>query len=295
MNAEAEELTELRYWDDHWAAVQLPQEARHQPGKLYLNEILRVFDRFLPHNDRLTALEVGGAPGTYLAYVRRAFGYRVACLDYSATGCEATERNCKSMGISVDVYNADLFDDRVALPQFDVVYSLGLIEHFSDPVPVVARHIRLLKPGGILLLGVPNFLGINLVFLSRLAPGLVAQHELSVMDLRRWETFEERFNLEVLFKGYVGGFEPGVFRRREDANRRTAVPYFVARVLSRLLSRHGGLLRRLNSRWWSGYAMAVYRRPLDERQGAIYGQVLGDVDVDRQATGDAVVAPASAG
>jgi len=37
---------------------------------------------------------------------------------------------------------------------------LGFIEHFDEPVGVVVRHLDLLKPGGILLLGVPNYGGI---------------------------------------------------------------------------------------------------------------------------------------
>jgi SAM-dependent methyltransferase len=213
--------------------------------------------RHLPAGGR-SMLEVGGAPGQYLAYFHRR-GYAVHALDYSARGCEATAENFRLLGIPGTVYHGDLFDDSLELPTFDIVYSLGLIEHFTDLNAVVERHLRFLKPGGHLLLGVPNFLGINGWFLRRLAPQLMAQHQPPAMDLDRWRAFEASLGLEVLFKGYVGGFEPTVFRRREQRTAGTAVPYGVAVVLSRLLSRRFGFLRRINGRWVSGYAMAVYR------------------------------------
>jgi ubiquinone/menaquinone biosynthesis C-methylase UbiE len=31
---------------------------------------------------------------------------------------------------------------------YDCVYSLGLLEHFDDPTPVLAEMLRVLKPGG---------------------------------------------------------------------------------------------------------------------------------------------------
>jgi SAM-dependent methyltransferase len=258
MDARADALTDQRYWDEYWATISLPREVKRAPGTLYVNEILGVFDRFLPRDDRLTAIEVGGAPGQYLAYMHRRFGYHVACLDYSARGCEATRQNLRLLGIPATVIEADLFAD-VTLPRFDVVYSLGLIEHFADPTLAVERHVRLLKEGGLLVLGVPNFQGVNAWFLARLAPRLLADHEQKAMDLRNWVAFEARCDLEVLFKGYVGGFEPSILRRREEGSWRTVVPYFTTRVLTRLLSRHFRPLRRLNGRLWSGYAMAVYR------------------------------------
>jgi ubiquinone/menaquinone biosynthesis C-methylase UbiE len=40
--------------------------------------------------------------------------------------------------------------------EFDLVYSLGVIEHFNDTARAVTEHIRVLKPGGKALIVVPN-------------------------------------------------------------------------------------------------------------------------------------------
>ena len=185
-------LTDQSYWDDYWNSLSLPRECTRQPRSFYQNAILDVFDRHLPTNPSLSIAEVGGAPGQYLAYMHKHFGYRVTCVDFSATGCQKTTENFRLLGIPGDVIQADIFADDATLPLFDVVYSLGLIEHFADRTPIVERHVSLLKPGGYLVLGVPNFRGVNGWFMRSLGPDVYAAHDIEAMDLRGWRTFEER-------------------------------------------------------------------------------------------------------
>jgi SAM-dependent methyltransferase len=261
LDAPALSRTAASYWDHYWSQVTLPKEYRHTPRAHYLNAILDVFDRWLPAGAGQAAAEIGGAPGQYLAYLHRSRGYRVTCIDYSGTGCAKTVENFRLLDIPGDVVRADITADVSELPAFDVVYSLGLIEHFTDRHRVVANHARLVRPGGYLVLGVPNFRGLTGWFMRTLAPTTYATHEIDAMDLDGWRDFERELGLEVLWKDYVGGFEPSVFTRREDPRPRTLVPYAVARALKLVLSRRLGFLRRINGPRWSGYAMAVYRVP----------------------------------
>jgi 2-polyprenyl-3-methyl-5-hydroxy-6-metoxy-1,4-benzoquinol methylase len=39
--------------------------------------------------------------------------------------------------------------------------SWGLIEHFTDTESVISAHVNLLKPGGILIVSIPNLRGFN--------------------------------------------------------------------------------------------------------------------------------------
>ena len=194
-------------------------------------------------------------------------GYRVTCVDFSAIGCAKTVDNFRLLGIDGDVIEADITTDVGELPVFDVVYSLGLIEHFADRHRIVENHARLVRPGGYLVLGVPNFRGLTGWFMRTLAPRTYATHEIGAMDLDGWREFEEPLQLRVLWKDYVGGFEPSVFARRE--RHATGDPRSVpalARTLKALLSRRLGFLRRINGPRWSGYAMAVYRVGDRERE-----------------------------
>src|SRR5215210_5368799 len=166
--AAAQTLADEAYWDRYWSRITLPREHRHTPRAHYLNAILGVFDRWLPAEPGWTVAEVGGAPGQYLAYLHRSHGYRVTCIDLSATGCAKTIENFRLIGIPGDVVKADITADVSELPAFDVVYSLGLIEHFADRRRVVENHARLVRPGGYLVLGVPNLRGLTGWFMRTL-------------------------------------------------------------------------------------------------------------------------------
>jgi hypothetical protein len=67
-------------WDDYWRELRLPVEVE-KGGSLYVDAITDVFDRFLAQEDRLSVLEIGGAPGQYAAYIHRRLGHEVAVPD----------------------------------------------------------------------------------------------------------------------------------------------------------------------------------------------------------------------
>ena len=255
----AEKLTEQQHWDDYWNSIELPLVIEKTKDKLLLNEELKIFDKYLPHKP-LSVLEIGGAPGQYLAYMHRQFGYEIHCLDYSPTGCRKTEENFALLEIPVKVYKQDIFSDLGDLPQFDVVFSMGLIEHFQDLTDIVKRHNQLLKPGGTLILGIPNFTGINHLFLKRLAPNMLSWHNLKTMDIRTWSDFENELNLEILFKDYVGGFEPMTFLVKEKPSLINNLLFLKARILNRIFHKNFPALRKYNSRHFSGYILGVFRK-----------------------------------
>jgi SAM-dependent methyltransferase len=251
-------LTGQNFWEDYW---------EEQPGKkgkkktsLLIREILKTFDEQLPGGKGLSILEVGGASGEYLLYLTRRFGYKAYSLDYSRIGNEQTLATFSSAGLSVEVYERDLFADNSDLPRFDIVFSLGFIEHFDDPGTVVARHLDLLKPGGILLLGVPNYAGIYQPVLRRLAPSIARTHNMEIMNLGTWKAFEDKLKLKTLFKGYIGGFEPLNMKKLEVNTPWNKLTYNFIRGLMVMFSFRMRFLRRFNSKSWSGYIMGIYRK-----------------------------------
>jgi len=255
-------LTDPEYWDINWENLQLPAVFKKMKEMPQHNELLKAFDKYLPMGDGISALEVGGAPGQYLAYMKYNYSYDISVMDYSSVGCDKARENFKLLNMDGMVYQRDLFADNSDLPQFDVVYSLGLIEHFGDVDGIVHRHLELLKPGGTLLLGVPNFLGINHLFLRFLAPKLLAFHRLPTMNISSWRSFEKKFNLVKVFKGYVGGFTPDILRVQEEKNVITYVLIRVVNILRRIFNSDIPLFRKINSKYISGYAIGIYQKPL---------------------------------
>lgn len=255
-------FTEKEYWDKYWKNHKGPFEIKRRENELLLNEILDIFDRYLPVNENMNVLEIGGAPGHYLMYMAKNYKYKVHSLDYSKVGNELTIKNFQIAGLDVKVYEMDFFSDacNVALPKFDIVYSLGFIEHFEDLKEVIRRHTMLLKTDGILLLGVPNLRGIYRIFLRQTAPIHLSLHNLDSMDLKNWNTFEKELHLKSIFKGYVGGFEPKVMKKLEKKNPMSYLLNFIVKVQKLIFSCNLRFLRKLNSPYWSGYLVAIYKK-----------------------------------
>jgi len=259
---ENQKLTEKEYWDQYWQKYTLPLEVSKSIKNQFLIEILNTFDRYLPYDNKLSILEIGGSPGQYLAYMHKTFGYEISCLDFSSIGCTKTLENYELLKIKGKVYQIDLFSKELDLPLFDIVYSLGFIEHFSDTDLVIEKHLNLIKPGGMLFLGVPNFLGVNHLFLKRLAPQLLSKHNLTVMDLNNWSLFEKKFNLHTIFKGYIGGFQPSNFNRYEKMTVVNFLLLSFTRLLVFTFKRRLKRLRKFNSKLISGYMMGFYKKPI---------------------------------
>lgn len=250
--------TEVRFWDKYWST----QKRSHKSGResLQIKEIKKIFHRYIPKGENIHVLEIGGAYGEYLMFLHDHFHHQVSSLDYSSEGDQATRDRFRQSGKEIRIFERDLFGDLYDLPRFDVVFSLGFIEHFDDPLPAIEKHLELVKPGGLLLLGVPNLDGIYKTVLRRTAPSFEDSHNLQVMDINSWKEFEYKLNLITLFKGYIGGFEPLNMKKRELNTIVARGLNLIATFLTVTLSFHFSLLRRFNSRFWSGYMVGIYKK-----------------------------------
>jgi SAM-dependent methyltransferase len=256
------ELTDDGYWDAYWQehASQLPLEVRREAASLQVQAILDVIDAYLPTAGS-SVLEVGGAPGQYLAYIHRRCTCRCAILDYSASGCALARENFRVLGVELAVYEQDLMAAELT-DRFDVVYSLGLVEHFADYAAAIAAQAKLVKTGGVLLIGMPNFRGVNGWFARHIDRARFESHNLEAMNITGWDSFEQTLGLQRLFRGHVGGIEPAVFATPATSSATGArLLAFTARWLSRALTYRFAPLRRFNRPWLSGYLIGVWRVP----------------------------------
>ena len=257
---ENDRLTDKEYWENRWQRVRTPKEIRRNTKHQVNKVLLKIFDTYLPSKEKLTILEIGGAPGQFLAYLTKQFGYVPHAIDYSPIGCEKMREAFERANMDVTIYNRDIFSDLSDLPRFDIVFSMGFIEHFSDLNSIVEKHIELLKRQGILLLGVPNYRGISQVVLKRLAPQKLSMHNLEAMDTKNWESFEKEQGLQTIFKAYIGGFNPGMYRRCENRTPINQVIRFFFKCVRVLITDRLTFLRNFNSQYWSGYALGIYRK-----------------------------------
>lgn len=259
-NATVTRFTDAAWWDNYWEGFELPAEVTKADGPV-VAAITDVFDRHVPPGG--VALEIGGSSGRYLVYLHRRGGTRGVVLESSPVGHAAAERNFDLLGVPGRAVLGDMFDEQVDVGLVDVVYSLGLIEHFDDPEAVARAHLRHLKPGGLLIIGAPNLAGINAPLFRRLSPSVYQTHDARSADPASWEAFERALGLEVLEKSYVGGFDPQLFWRLESASKLDWLLAITLKQLGKLFRRPRlRALRRYNDRRWSAYAIAVYRKPV---------------------------------
>jgi 2-polyprenyl-3-methyl-5-hydroxy-6-metoxy-1,4-benzoquinol methylase len=253
-------LTDRGYWENRWKRIREPKEIRRDTKHPVNSELIKIFDAYLPQQTGLNILEIGGAPGQFLAYFAKEFGYSAHAIDYSTTGCDKMRQAFEIANLDVAIYNRDIFADISDLPRFDIVFSMGFVEHFSDLDVIVGKHVELLKKQGIILLGVPNYRGISHAVLKRLAPQKLSMHNLEAMDIKNWESFEKKQGLQTIFKAYIGGFNPGMYRRCENRTLMNQLIRFFFKCVRVLITDRLTFLRSFNSIYWSAYVLGIYRK-----------------------------------
>lgn len=255
-----QELTEEEYWDGRWERLKLPVEITKDNARAVTREMMNVFEMYLPKQNGLRILEIGGAPGKWLAYFKKHFHYDINAIDYSGTGCQKMRENFALLHLEAKIYRSNILtDDLSGLTPFDIVYSLGFIEHFQDLSVILEKHLEMVRGGGILILGVPNFLGITEHFLRRTAPRMLTTHNLQAMDLKTWDAFEDKYHLAPIFKGYIGGFDLHNCRRCEKRTPLNRLIRLFFKALTRL-TREIPFLRKYNSKCWSPYFLVLYKK-----------------------------------
>lgn len=146
------------YWSREWSARRVRRSVDLS------NFVHSRFDAFFRrHLSGVTGdlMEVGCAGSIWLPYFHRRFGLRVHGIDYSPVGCRQAEDVLKAHGVAGCIQCRDVFgvnDDLRA--RFQVVFSYGVLEHFSPPEAFLSRVRELCAPGGLVLSVVPNMCGL---------------------------------------------------------------------------------------------------------------------------------------
>lgn len=203
-------LTDVAFWDQGWWQGKRPE-------KLWLyRDVDFEFVRLLRREGGsapVRVLEVGAGGSRVLPYLAWKFGYEVFGADFSLSGCRLLRANLALRQVSGGVLCEDLFQSALPADTFDLVYSSGLIEHFDDLRPVVLAHVRQLKPGGRLVLAVPNLQGFQGKIMRRFAPPLWAMH--NVFGPEDLVALLEDLGLKQIHFGYLGSFLIRILRGSE--------------------------------------------------------------------------------
>lgn len=100
-----------------------------------------------------TALDVGCGAGLLCEPLAR-LGADVTGVDAAPENIAAAKAHAAQSGLAIDYRSGELTE--LGLEQFDVVTSMEVIEHVTDPAAFVAALKAHLKPDGLLILSTPN-------------------------------------------------------------------------------------------------------------------------------------------
>lgn len=188
------------FWS-HYSTDLHTQLSIHRESRRPLHRLLA---QHLPASGTARILEVGcgtALDSCLLAQARS--GMEAFALDLSQQAVAIAQRNAAQLGLPVRTLAADL----TALPfpgeSFDLVFSQGVLEHFTDPLPAVREQARVLRAGGVLVVDVPQ--KYNLYTLGKRRAMQAGrwpwgwETEYSVGELREWG---QQINLEPI--GAVG-------------------------------------------------------------------------------------------
>ena len=151
----ANAYTTKEHWNDYFS--------NYSPKNVDTVFFAEIFEKYLKPDSEKSVLEIGCAGGEYLCYIHKRFGFQPFGVDYSDEIVKTAELfRHNQLGEPV-LFHEDFFSWHPGRT-FDVVYSIGFIEHFQDARMIIEWHARLLSPGGTLIITLPHFAHMQYLF-----------------------------------------------------------------------------------------------------------------------------------
>lgn len=187
------------FWESAW------QHTKPIPYEGPVFQFCDLASKFISEGKGKKAIELGAMPGNHLVYLHKEFGYHVTGLDYVSditllrTTFEINNvSECRI--INEDLFLVDMKDE------FDVVFSSGLVEHFDNPIAILDRHYHMLRPGGVLFVGVPNTRYLHWILMTIFCKDVLDVHRTYLMSLPALRNYAHNKGMDVLFCDYITTF-----------------------------------------------------------------------------------------
>lgn len=207
-NMEKAIVKELRSdgeWDEAWKQQKLKKVKKNSLFGLHFDMLM---SKYLESG--LKILEIGCAGGKFLVYFNQKFDCEVFGVDYSPAGCKLAEKNLEFNKIKGTIICDDIFKcEKLSKESFDVVFSGGLIEHFDDTEMIVNKHLEFLKPGGKLIVELPNMLGFHGFIFRTFNKKHFYEHKM--LSMKMVEECFKNLGIRIKENKYIGSicFESG--------------------------------------------------------------------------------------
>ena len=155
-------LTNVRYWERTY------ERRQHTRSQLAVDGTRNYMNRLILHRldgvglERKRILEIGAGDSAWLPFLAKKYpSSEIAGIDYSESGCTLLTERAREAGARIEVVHEDMFVEHCRLHgAFDVVFSIGVVEHFDDLGEVLRAAKRFLKRDGVMFTLIPNMAGV---------------------------------------------------------------------------------------------------------------------------------------
>jgi len=240
------------FWEeDYYRGVAIP--ARPNPDFTFERCLARALEEVAPVKPGTRVLELGCAPARWLLWYAERFGANVTGLESSPKGVQLSRENLAAGGVDGEILEADFVSDGSSLGTFDLVLSLGVIEHFDDVPHAFARHAAFVAEGGRLVIGMPNFRGLVGLIQKFSDRKFLSMHNTEAMEPRRYPHLANVSGMSLEDSRYIDGADPAMISVK--------VRPMQAAVLPLQLWRRLQFSDRVNHRLISSYLLLTFVRP----------------------------------
>jgi hypothetical protein len=135
--------------------------------------------------------------------------------------------------------------------------SFGFVEHFQEPEKVIERHLKLIKPGGYLVLNIPRFVGMNYYLVRFFCPSALKKHNLEIMEKSKFAGLFGNKRLCPLYCDYYGVFYFGLVYATSKPKELLLILLKSWQVVLNVLFFLIGAVNEINYPWLSPYLLYV--------------------------------------
>jgi len=173
-------------------------------AQLWEKELIAELKCWIPEHKDLTVLEIGCSNGRWLRWFKKEYGAQTFGVDINSVKAKMVENFVIADGLCLPIKDGT----------FDVVFSMGLIEHFGNSRlrrKLIAEHVRVAKPKtGIVWLEHPNMnLSLDWIYIKYWYDYRQGYRHYYVKD-RETKSHFHNLGIEILRTRWIGWLPPRI-------------------------------------------------------------------------------------
>jgi len=158
------EQNQADIWDNIWSSDKSGEDFEYWFNRdiksARTQGVLNYLKRYFSNLKGLKIIELGSGMGVY-SLIMAKLGAEPILFDKSHVALDKAKERFKKENINIIPMHGDIFSIKKDLfEKFDIAMSFGTVEHFlgEGRFSAIKAHLDLIKPGGIIIVSVPNIL-----------------------------------------------------------------------------------------------------------------------------------------